>query len=74
VSPTYQAEPVFTRDYGRLTPDQRRRFLVAVAQMVDDMKSGRPFRPGLRVKRVQGADDVGNDVGAGRAGDVAVRT
>jgi hypothetical protein len=42
----------------RLTPELRKRFLGAVADMVEDVRSGRPFRPGLRVKRVQGTHDV----------------
>lgn len=58
MSPTFEPEPRFTRDYARLTPEQRKRFLTAVAELVDDMKDGRPFRPGLRVKRVQGTPDV----------------
>jgi hypothetical protein len=58
VSPTYQSEPTFGRDLARLRPDQRKRFLAAVAEMVDDMKAGRPFRAGLRVKRVHGTREV----------------
>lgn len=58
MSPTYQPVPTFTRDFGKLSPDQRKRFMTAVAAMVEDMKAKRPFRPGLRVKRVQGTAEV----------------
>jgi hypothetical protein len=58
VSPTYETLPAFGRDYAGLAPDQRKRFLVAVSEMVEDMKAGRPFRPGLRVRRVQGTHDI----------------
>ena len=58
MSPTYERLPTFARDFSKLNPEQRKRFLAAVAEMVADMKDKRPFRPGLRVKRVQGTDDV----------------
>jgi hypothetical protein len=58
VTPTYESRPSFGADYRRLTPEQRKRFLIAVTEMVDDLRSGRPFRPGLRIKRVQGTADV----------------
>jgi hypothetical protein len=38
----------------KLTDQQQQRFLTAVAAMVADLKAGRGFRPGLRVKGVQG--------------------
>jgi hypothetical protein len=54
VSPTYAREPAFARDFAKLADEQQRRFLAAVAAMVGDMEAGRAFRPGLRVKAVQG--------------------
>ncbi len=54
MSPTYARESAFARDFVKLTDQQQRRFLAAVAAMVDDLKAGRSFRAGLRVKRVQG--------------------
>jgi hypothetical protein len=54
VSPTYQPLSTFLRDYDKLTPGQRKRFLDAVADMVADIRARRSFRSGLRVKRVQG--------------------
>ncbi len=54
MSPTYARKPAFGRDFVKLTDQQQRRFLTAVAAMVADLKAGRAFRPGLRVKSVQG--------------------
>lgn len=36
----------------------RTRFLVAVRKMVADLQTGRELRPGLRVKRVEGHENV----------------
>lgn len=58
MSPTYEAEPRFSREYARLTPGQQKRFRTAVSDMIEDIRAGRPFRPGLRVKRVQATADV----------------
>lgn len=54
MSPTYERQPTFARDWTALTAAQRRQFLPAVTQMVTDLKAGREFRPSLRVKGVQG--------------------
>lgn len=54
MSPTYAREPAFARDFVKLTDQQQSRFLTAVEAMVADLKAGRAFRTGLRVKRVQG--------------------
>lgn len=56
--PTYQRLPRFDEDWQALAPDQRQRFRAAVARFVEDLEAGRPFRPGLRVKGVQGAGAV----------------
>ena len=58
MSPTYESRPTFGRDYARLTAAQRKRFLAAVSDMIEDTRARRPFRPGLRVKRVQATADV----------------
>jgi len=58
VSPTYERQPTFARDWTALTAAQRRQFLPAVTQMVTDLKAGREFRPSLRVKGVQGRPGV----------------
>lgn len=56
--PTYQRLPRFDQDWRPLDADQKRRFRVAVARFVEDLEAGRPFRPGLRVKKIQGTADI----------------
>jgi hypothetical protein len=56
--PTYARTQRFRRDYERLRPEQRRAFRKAVRAFVADLQAGRPFRPGLRVKRVEGAPGI----------------
>lgn len=56
--PTFERVPRFDKDWAGLSDDQKQRFRRAVAAFVDDLSSGRPFRPGLRVKRVQAAPGV----------------
>jgi hypothetical protein len=46
------------RDYDRLSYPERESFRDARKHFVDDLKSKRGFRPGLRVKGVQGAPGV----------------
>lgn len=56
--PTREAYDTFFRDWKGLTPEQIVRFLKAVAEFAEDLdRDGLP-RAGLRVKRVQGTDDV----------------
>ncbi|MEV5982859.1 hypothetical protein [Streptomyces sp. NPDC052114] len=56
--PTYETLPRFTADLRRLSPEQRRRFRQVVSAFVDDLRTGGPFRVGLRVKGVQRAPGV----------------
>lgn len=56
--PTFRWLPRFTADLDRLSPAQRAAFLAAVVQFVEDLKAGRPFRNGLRVKGVKGTAGV----------------
>ncbi len=56
--PTFEWLARFGADFDRLTPTQQAAFLVAVAQFVEDLRGGGPFRKGLRVKGVQGAKGV----------------
>lgn len=56
--PTFDKLRRFERDYRNLTTQERNAFLVAVTQFVEDLRERRSFRPGLRVKRVQGTSDV----------------
>ena len=52
--PTFQALPRFERDWKNLTRQQQAMFrkVVLEAFVPDLMAPDRPFRPGLRVKRV----------------------
>lgn len=56
--PTYAWVSRFRRDFLSLSPDEQRAFLAAVQEFVEDMRSGGPFRAGLRVKGVRGARGV----------------
>lgn len=56
--PTYEWLTSFARDLAKLTPWQRQAFMQAVAALVLDLKSGADFRRGLRVKKMQGFDNV----------------
>ena len=47
----------FERDWQQLTPDQRARFKVAFDRFDSDLDAGR-FRPGLRVRRMEGTDAI----------------
>lgn len=58
MSPTYSRENRFADDWQKLTEEQRRRFTVAVRELVEDLRARRPPRPGLRVKGVQGARGI----------------
>jgi hypothetical protein len=56
--PTYQRLPRFDADWEKLPEDRRERFRRAVRQLIEDLNADRPFRPGLRVKRVQRTRNV----------------
>jgi len=56
--PTYEWVSRFQRDFEALSAEQQRAFIDAVAEFVEDMKAGGPFRPGLRVKGVRGVPGV----------------
>lgn len=56
--PTFAWLARFGTDFDRLTPTQQAAFLAAVVMFVDDLKAGRSFRKGLRVKGIQGATGV----------------
>lgn len=56
--PTYETLSHFLRDWKGLSTAQRAAFLVAVSQFVADLRTGTGFRRGLRVKKMQGRDDV----------------
>lgn len=56
--PTREIADSFWAGWERLTAEQQRMFLVAVGKFVDDLRAGRGFRAGLRVKGVRGAPGV----------------
>ncbi|WP_211216282.1 hypothetical protein [Longispora albida] len=58
MSPTYESADRFARDFDKLSAKDREKFLKAVRHFVEDLDAGRPCRPGLRVKRVQGTEHV----------------
>lgn len=56
--PTFFRSTSFLNDWRSLTPEQKRTFKAAVREMVADLQARQPFRPSLRVKRVQKAKGV----------------
>ncbi|WP_446033955.1 hypothetical protein [Streptomyces olivaceus] len=57
--PTSETLPRFTADLQHLTPAQRQRFRrVVLDAFVPDLRTGRQFRPGLRIKGVRCAPGV----------------
>ncbi len=58
MSPTWARTTSFGQDYAKLTPAERAAFVRAVHKFVEDLRRGEGFRSGLRVKRVQGTDDI----------------
>lgn len=56
--PTRDVLAKFWRDWGQLSPDEQQAFLIAVDRFVDDLRAGRGFRSGLRIKGVRGTPGV----------------
>jgi len=56
--PTHEQLLSFRRDWDALTAEQQRQFRRAVAKFVEDLAERRGFRPGFRVKGVQGTDGI----------------
>lgn len=56
--PTYDLTEVFKKDLASLDHLDRERFRRAVDAFIADLKAKQGFRPGLRVKGVQGAKGV----------------
>ena len=50
--PTREVEQRFLDDYSRLTPEERRRFLIALRAFIADLQTGH-FRAGLRIHRLE---------------------
>jgi hypothetical protein len=56
--PTYEKLPRFLNDYAQLSEEEQKRFKEAVSKFIEDLARGEGFRPGLRVKGVQGAPGI----------------
>jgi hypothetical protein len=56
--PTWDKTDRFRDDHARLSADEKERFRRAMARFVDDLKRSQGFRPGLRVRGVQGAPGI----------------
>ncbi|HET8660272.1 MAG TPA: hypothetical protein VFM55_14900 [Micromonosporaceae bacterium] len=57
--PTFDIPEQFLRDWVRLTPEQQAAFRKARDEFVEDLRAGKGFRAGLRVKGVQGKRNKG---------------
>ena len=56
--PTYEAAARFFADFEKLSEAEKAAFRDALAKFVADLRAGRGFRNGLRVKGVKGAGGV----------------
>jgi hypothetical protein len=56
--PTHEELAQFVREFAKLTRAEQDRFIVAMKHLVSDIRAGRPFRPGLRIKHVQGHEGI----------------
>lgn len=58
MSPTFEARARFAREFARLSREQDKAFRKAVRKLVDALGDEREPPRSLRIKRVQGTDDV----------------
>ena len=56
--PKHSENEQFRREWAALSQAEQDRFIVAMKKMVADLKAGRSYRSGLRIKRVQSRQDV----------------
>lgn len=56
--PTYERLARFLRDWADLDPSQRAAFLSAVTLFVAGLRGGAGFHRSLRVKKMQGREDI----------------
>ena len=56
--PTYLKLPRFLKDFDQLSPDEQQRFRQAAKRFIEDIMRGKGFRPGLRVRGIQGAQGI----------------
>jgi hypothetical protein len=58
MTPTYELQPGFAREFARLPREQQRAFRRAVVKLIAALKNGDEPPRSLRIKRVQGTRDV----------------
>jgi hypothetical protein len=58
MSPTFDLQPGFAREFARLPREHQRAFRRAVAKLIAALKDEADPPRSLRIKRVQGTDDV----------------
>jgi len=58
MSPTFDLASGFAREFDHLPREQRRAFRKAVSKLIAAIKSGGQLPNSLRIKRVQGTEDV----------------
>lgn len=56
--PTFEWLPLFDREWRALTAEQQDAFRDAVAAFVHDLRERTAFRKSLRVKKIQGREDI----------------
>ena len=56
--PTYARTHRFVKDHAVLSREEKARFRTAVDKFVEDLRSDRSFRKGLRVKGIKGAEGI----------------
>lgn len=55
---TFEKLPRFVKDFDQLSEEDKARFREAVKKFVDDLKRGKGFRRGLRVRGVEGTANI----------------
>ena len=55
---SFEWQALFDREWRALTAEQQYAFRQAVAAFVEDLREGTGFRKSLRVKKMQGREDV----------------
>lgn len=56
--PTFKTRPRFRKDFEALSAKEKERFRQAVVKFIEDLERGHGFRPGLRVRGIQGAPGI----------------
>jgi hypothetical protein len=58
MAPTYELGTGFAREFARLSREQDRAFRKAVGKFIDALRDGEQPPNSLRIKRVQGTEDI----------------